>query len=196
MKKNVIFLGTFAMLAAFPALAQNANNANAVRVSGTIDSVTADSVVVKTDDGKSETLKLAPNAMFMRNKAATVKDIKANDFVASAAIKGADGKLHSTELRIFPEAMRGVGEGQRPMNDAKSQTMTNATVTGVAMVGTSGDVKVKLPNMEFELVVDPGTPVTAIVAASKDELKSGVKVQVMGTKADDGSETATRVTLQ
>jgi hypothetical protein len=49
--------------------------------------------------------------------------------------------------------------------------------------------------MDSELVVDPGVPVTAIVAVDKDMVKPGAKVQVMGTKGADGSETATRVTL-
>jgi hypothetical protein len=194
---KISMLAAALAVVAVPAFAQNAgpNAANALRMTGTVASVSGDSLSVKMDDGKTQTVKLAPNVMYMRNKPATVKDIKTNDFVASAAVKGADGKLHSTELRIFPEAMRGVGEGQRPMNDAKNQTMTNATVTGVAMVGESGDVKVKLPNMDSELVVDPGVPVTAIVAAGKDDVKAGAKVQVMGTKGD-GGDTATRVTIE
>ena len=160
MFRKTLFLAGCAACLALPVAAQNAGmaNANAVRLNGTVDSINGDTLVVKTDDGKSETLKLDAKAMFMQNKKASVKDIKNNDFVASAAVKGADGKLHSTELRIFPESMRGVGEGQRPMNDPKNQTMTNATVTGVAMVGDSGSVKVKLPNSESELVVDPGVP--------------------------------------
>jgi hypothetical protein len=181
-------------LIGLPAMAQNANP-NAVRIAGTVQSLAADSIVVKTNDGKTETLKLAPNLTVLQNKKASVKDIKNNDFVASAAIKGADGKLHSTELRIFPEALRGLGEGQRPMADGK-QIMTNATVTGVAIVGDSGSVKVKLPNMDSELIVDPGVPVTAIVAADKGMVTAGTTVVVTGSKGGDGSETAARIIIQ
>jgi hypothetical protein len=181
-------------LAAMPALAQNAGNA--VRVVATVDKVDGQTLVAKTDDGATETFALAPNVLVFANKKATVHDIKAGDYVASAAVKGTDGKLHSTELRIFPEAMRGLGEGQRPMNDARNQTMTNATVTGVAMVGQSGDVKVKLPNTDSELVVDPGVPVTAIVPAEKTALKAGDKIQINGNKNPDGSQTAARIIIQ
>ena len=139
------------------------------------------------------TLKLSPKLMVFQAKPATLHDIKDNDFVASAAVKGADGKLHSTELRIFPEAMRGVGEGQRPMNDARNQTMTNATVT--VMAGGSNDIKVKLPNGESELILDPGVPVTAIVPAEKGMVKAGDKVQVNGIKTADG-EVAQRIIIQ
>jgi hypothetical protein len=142
-----------------------------------------------------ESFKLAPKLMVVQNKPAKLSDIKANDFVASAAVRKADGKLHSTELRIFPEAMRGVGEGQRPMNDARSQTMTNATVTGTVLVGGSNDIKVKLPTGESELVLDPGVPVIAIVPAEKSDVKAGTKVVVNAVKTADGV-VAQRITLQ
>src|SRR5258706_297213 len=131
-------------------------------------------------DGKAnaELIKL----VVVQNKPATLNDIKANDFIASAAVRKEDGKLHSTELRIFPDLMRGVGEGQRPMNDARNQTMTNATVTGTVIVGGSNTIKVKFAGGESELVLDPGVPVIAIVPADKSMVKAGVKVRVQGAK--------------
>lgn len=50
---------------------------------------------------------------------------------ASAAVRGRDGKLHAQEVHIFPNSLRGAGEDHRPM-DQPEQTMTNATVYGVA----------------------------------------------------------------
>lgn len=193
MRSKTLLLGSFIALLAVPAMAQGNN---AVNIMGTVDKFDANSITVKADDGGAmETLKVAPNLMVLQNKPAKLSDIKSNDFVASAAIRQADGKLHSTELRIFPEAMRGVGEGQRPMNDARSQTMTNATVTGTAIVNGSNNIKVKLPTGESELVLDPGVPVTAIVPADKGMVKAGAKVRVQGVKTADGS-VANRITLQ
>ena len=64
------------------------------------------------------------------------------DSAGVAVVDGKDdGKLHSTELRIFSEKMRGGGDGQRPMNDARNQTMTNATVMGTAIVNGSNVMK-------------------------------------------------------
>ena len=150
---------------------------------------------MKTAEGTVETMMLAPNLLVAQNKPAQLTDIKPNDFVASAAVRKADGKLHSTELRIFPEAMRGMGEGQRPMNDERQQTMTNATVTGTAIVGGSNNIKVKFPGGESEMILDPGVPVTMIVAADRGAVKAGAKVRVQGTKAD-GAPQVTRITLQ
>jgi hypothetical protein len=192
MQAKSMLLGAFMALIAVPALAQN----NAINVFGVVDKFDATSISVKNDDGGAvDTYKLAPNLLVVQNKPATLADIKPNDFVASAAVRKEDGKLHSTELRIFPEAMRGVGEGQRPMNDARNQTMTNATVTGSAIVSGSNNMKVKFPGGESELILDPGVPVTKIEAADKAMVKAGAKVRVQGVKNADGS-IVNRITLQ
>jgi hypothetical protein len=183
MRPTAPWLGLCAALLSAPAYAQGANFVN---VAGTVETVSRDTVAVKTDGGAVETVKLSPKLVVVRNMPATPADIHAGDFVASAAVRGPDGKLHSTELRIFPEAMRGVGEGQRPMNDARSQTMTNATVTGTAVAGGGRSVKVKFPGGESELVVDPGVPLTRIVPLDRAELKPGAKVRMRAAKNADG----------
>jgi len=191
--RKALMLGTFLAFAAGSAMAQGNN---ALAVNGTVDKLDATSITVKAEDGgQMQTFKLADKLLVVQNKPAKLSDIKPNDFVASAAVKKEDGKLHSTELRIFPEAMRGVGEGQRPMNDARNQTMTNATVTGTAIVSGSNNMKVKFPGGESELILDPGVPVIAIVPADKGMVKQGTKVRVQGVKTADGG-TVNRITLQ
>ena len=81
--------------------------------------------------------------------------------------------------------MRGVGEGQRPMNDAQKQTMTNATVTGAAIVNGSNNIKVKFQGGESELILDPGVPVTRMDSADKAVVKAGAKVRLQGVKEGD-----------
>ena len=190
--RKALILGSFLTLMAGPALAQ-ANNA--IAINGVLESFDAASISVKADDGATQTFKLAPKLLLLQNKAATLADIKSNDFVASAAVRGHDGKLHSTELRIFPDALRGIGEGQRPMNDARNQTMTNATVTGAAIVNGSNNIKVKFDGGESELILDPGVPVTAIVPIEREMVKPGAKVRVQGTKTGDEA-VINRITLQ
>ncbi len=191
--RKALMLGTFLAFAAGSAMAQGNN---ALAVNGTVDKLDATSITVKAEDGgQMQTFKLADKLLVVQNKPAKLSDIKPNDFVASAAVKKEDGKLHSTELRIFPEAMRGVGEGQRPMNDARDQTMTNATVTGTAIVSGSNNMKVKFPGGESELILDPGVPVIAIVPADKGMVKQGTKVRVQCVKTADGG-TVNRITLQ
>ncbi len=75
-----------------------------VRMKGTIESFAAPTLTVKTTYGKTVAVTLAPDAKIIANEKSSLKDIKPNDFVASAAVTGPDGKLNSQELRILPEA--------------------------------------------------------------------------------------------
>ncbi|OYU48443.1 MAG: hypothetical protein CFE31_12535 [Rhizobiales bacterium PAR1] len=175
----------------------SAQTNSAFTLSGLVEKASATSVSVRNDDGGTvETYALGQNLIVLQNKVATLADIKPNDFVASAAMTGPDGKLHSTELRIFPEAMRGLGEGQRPMNDARHQTMTNATVTGAVVVNGSNTITVTFANGgKAELILDPGVPVTRIDVADRALVRSGAKVRVQGMREASGA-VATRITIQ
>jgi hypothetical protein len=101
------------------------------RIKGTITDFVAPVLTVKTTDGKSLSVTLLPDARVIANQKIRLSDIKPNDFVASAADLGPDGKLHAEEVRVFPDSMRGLGEGQYPM-DKPERRMTNATVVEVA----------------------------------------------------------------
>jgi hypothetical protein len=195
MKSKAILLGAFLALLAAPAMAQGNN---ALNVFGVVEKIDADSVAVKNNDGgQVATYKLAPNLLVVQQTKATLKDIKSNDFVASAAVRKEDGKLHSTELRIFSEKMRGLGEGQRPMNDARNQTMTNATVTGTAIVNGSNVMQVKFPGGTSDLVLDPdpNIPVFKFSDADRGAIKVGSHVRLQGVRSAEGG-TVNRITVQ
>ena len=191
MSARFLLLATLLVFAAGPSPAQTNS---VVSVVGTVDRIDAATISVKAEGGGVESLRLAPDLLVLQSRAVTLADIKPNDFIASAAVRGTDRKLHSTELRIFPEALRGVGEGQRPMSDP-SQTMTNATVTGVAIVSGSNTIKVRFEGGESELVVDPGIPVTRIDTVDRSLVRAGARVQVRGVRAADGA-IVNRITLQ
>jgi hypothetical protein len=163
---------------------------------GTVEKIDKQSVTLKGLDGTASTFALAPKVVFATRKASSLGAIKPGDFVASAAVHGADGKLHSTELRIFPEALRGAGEGQRPMNEPNTM-MTNATVSAVdvppsqVQVAPAGRVlKVKFKGGDSELVVGPEVKIVALVVTDIAELKAGTNVTVASGKAADGSAVA------
>ena len=184
MNLRSLLMSAVLMLAAGSALAQTTNLA----LTGTIASVDGRKLSVKADgDGAEQVMTLAPNAGVYVSKPATLADIHATDYVASAALKGMDGKLHSTELRIWPDSLRGLGEGQFAMNDARQQTMTNATVTGSAIVGSSNNLTVTFKGATSELVVDPGVPVSKVEQVEVGVLKPGVRVRVGGTKGAEGA---------
>ena len=191
MQSKALILGALIALVAVPALAQ----ADRFRIAGKVDTFDAGKLVLTTGDGKMETFTVTPDAAVFVSKKVSVNDIKKGDFVASAAVKGTDGKLHSTEVRIFPEAMRGVGEGQRPMTTEPGATMTNATVAEVTAEPHGGVLQVKGVS-DPELIVGPEVPVTAIVPGDKGMVKAGGMVEASGTTGADGSMTASRIIIR
>jgi hypothetical protein len=73
-----------------------AQNNDIINILGTVEKVDATSISVKNDEsGVAESFRLAPDLLVLQNKTATLADVKPNDFVASAAVREADGKLHS-----------------------------------------------------------------------------------------------------
>jgi hypothetical protein len=194
------------VVAAFTGAALAQGN-NAINVFGTVEKFDATTITVKNDDGGAvETFKIAPNILYIQQANAKLSDIKNNDFVASAAVRKEDGKLHSTELRIFSEKMRGIGDGQRPMNDARNQTMTNATVTGTVIANGSNVMKVKFgpsqiggagttyPGGESDLILDPGVPVLKFTDTDRNAVKAGAKVRIQGVRNAEGAMT-NRITV-
>ena len=100
-----------------------------VRVRGTIEKVDGTMLTVKTREGQTVTLKLADNVGVVATMKRTLADIKTNDFVGIAAMPQGPGKpSRALEVLIFPEALRGTGEGHRPWDLMPESTMTNATV--------------------------------------------------------------------
>jgi hypothetical protein len=136
-------------------------------------------------------------------ESAQLADITPGLFVGTAAIPQPDGTLKALEVHIFPEAMRGAGEGYRPFPQVAKGTMTNATVTNI--VGTQGAVtdngltltlKYKdSTNKEGEqkVVVPKGTPVVLLGKGDAAMLKPGAKVSVTGSKDASGALAATRI---
>src|SRR5882762_1091321 len=130
------------------------------RVRGTIDKVDGNTLLIKGPDGAPATVSLADNAVIVGVLKATLADIKEGSFIGSGALPQADGTQKAVEVHIFPEAMRGTGEGHRPWDGAPNSTMTNGTVGGATVTGVeSGAVTVKYKDGEKKIIVAPGTPI-------------------------------------
>jgi len=142
------------------------------------------------------TITLAPNVAVAYLVKKSLSDIKAGDFVASTSMKGTDGKNHSIELRIFPEALRGAGEGQYAWDLAPESLMTNATVSGVTGAPQGQTLKVTYKGGESELVVGSETPIFGYGTGDMSLLKLGAAVFIVAQKQADGTLTAARVTAE
>jgi hypothetical protein len=183
MGKNLVVVGLIMGLGITPAFGQ-ANN----RVTGTIEAFDGKTLMIRSGSGEvsvgvPEATKVG--AVVDRS----LDDIKQGSFVGSAAVEGADGKLHAQEVHIFPEPMRGTGEGHRPMSEPK-QTMTNATVAEVVASPAGRVLQLRYKGGEQSIEVDPGTRIVELVSGDRSLLKPGAAVVVFLAKADDGSLSA------
>jgi hypothetical protein len=193
MRKLALLVVAMGAAVALPAMAQAPGNQTRVRVAGTVETLDGDRLSVHTAGGPTQTVTLAPDAAIYGVEKRSLGDIKQGDFVASGGVRGTDGKIHAVEVRIFPQAMRGVGEGQRPWDVKPEGVMTNATVGTVSQTSAGGVVHVTYKGGQSEYVVGPDVPVLAYVPADRTLLKPGAAVTTVAAKQADGSLLASRV---
>jgi hypothetical protein len=196
MTTRLLLAGALIALATVPALAQNAPQGTPTRIRGTVEKLDGQNLTVKSREGPELTIVLAPNFTVAYLVKKSLADVKSGDFVATTSTKGTDGKNHSVELRIFPEAMRGLGEGQYAWDLEPDSLMTNATVTGIAGAPQGQTLKVTYKGGESEIVVGPDTPVFSYGSGDASLLKPGAAVFVVALKKPDGSLAASRVTAE
>ena len=196
MVRKSAIAAAFAALFVIPALAQTPPAATPTRIRSTVEKLDGKTLTVKTREGPTAEIALADNFSVSALAKKTAADIKANDYVLTTGVKRTDGKLHCVELRIAPEAMRGVAEGQTPWDSMPEATMTNATITGIATVTTGQTVKVKFKDQESEFVVDAQCQVFGYVQGDAALLKPGAAVFMVAQKQPAGKLTAARITAE
>ena len=188
-----IAIAALIALAVGPALAQTPPAGTPTRIRGTVDKLDGQNLMVKSRDGQTVTIELAANVAVITLVKKSVADIKAGDYVASTGVKGTDGKIHAVEVRIFPEAARGTGEGQYPWDLMPDSNMTNATVGKVDQAPQGPVLHVTFKGTEYEYTVGPDGPVLANAPGDISLLKPGVAVFVIALKHEDGKLTSARL---
>jgi hypothetical protein len=173
-----------------------AQDAPPVRVRGTIERVDGDSYIVKSRDGAELKVKLAANAMVVALVKASLADIKPGSYVGVAGMPQADGSQRALEAHVFPEAMRGTGDGHRPWDLQPQSTMTNGNVEQ-SVAGSDGQtLTLKYKDGEKKIVVPANIPIVSYVPGDKTELKPGAKIFIAAaTKQPDGTLQAPRVNV-
>jgi len=165
------------------------------RVRGTIEGVDGDVVAVKSRSGEDVKLHMTGDIRLVGIIRISLADIKVGSFIGTTTVPGPDGAPTAVEVHVFPEAMRGTGEGSRPYDLRPNSTMTNATVAE-SVVGNDGrTLLVKYKDGEKKVVVSPETPVVTYVPADKSDLKVGAKVIAFMKQLPDGSLETNRISV-
>jgi hypothetical protein len=175
--------------AAGPALAQEA-----VRIRGTIEHIEGPIFDVKTRDGAEVKLTVSDNPLLVGVVKSTVADIKPGMFVGSTGMMQTDGTQKAIEVHIFPESMRGTGEGHYDWDLKPKSKMTNASVEETVS-GVNGQIlSVKYKDGEKKILVTPDTAVVKYVKGDRSDIKPGTKIFVAAKKQAGGTFQTSRIT--
>jgi len=195
LKTLLISLACAVVLSPSLAVAQTpAPAGTTVRLRGNIEAIDADTVTVAVNDGQHIKLVLPADIKVTTFARIALADIKAGDYVGSAAVRGPNGRLRALEVHVFPEALRGTGDGQRPWDLGTESSMTNGAVDGVAGIVDGRTLKIAYKGGTAEVDVGVATPVVLWVPnGDKSVLKAGAAVIVGARKAPDGTYTTTSI---
>lgn len=169
--------------AAFP-------QAPTTRVRGVIEKLDGRTLSVISREGPVVAVALPESARISAVAKAALADIKAGSYVGIAAMPRPDGSQMAIEVLIFPEAMRGAGEGHRPWDLMPESTMTNATVADTVSKVEGHTLTLTYKDGQKTVVVPPEAPIVTFVPATMADVKPGVRVFANVAKAPDGSATA------
>lgn len=175
---------------ALPASAQET-----VRIRGPVERIEGSVYVVKNRDGAEVKLTLTDNPLFVVIVPAKMADIKPGMFVGSAGMMQEDGTQKAIEVHIFPEQMRGTGEGHYDWDLMPKSKMTNANVEQAVNSVDGQMLSVKYKDGEKKLLVTPETIVVTYEIGKKEEVQPGTRIFVAAAKKQpDGTVQAPRIT--
>jgi hypothetical protein len=165
------------------------------RIRGTIEKMDGQNMAVKTRDGQSVSVRLADNYTVMGISKAGIGDLGSGKYIGTTTVGERDGALVALEVHIFPESMRGTGEGHRDLDQRQASKMTNANVADIVNMGKDRILTVKYQGGEKKILVTESTVVVWYAPTERGELKPGAPIFIVAQKAADGSLSAPRVSV-
>lgn len=194
---SMMRVGAASLLAAgFLLAAATAQQPQTVRIRGTIESLEGSVLTVKSREGEERKVRLTDNVAVTGVVKSALSEIKPGSYVGVTGQPQPDGTQKAIAIHIFPEAMRGTGEGSRPWDLRPNSTMTNATVDQKVEASEGQTLTVKYKDGEKKVAVTPETSIVTFVPGTNAELKPGAKVIIMAaTKKDDGSLETARINV-
>lgn len=183
-------------LGSMQAAAGQAPQGKPLTIRGRIAAMEKGALKVTTSAGDVQ-VKYADDVRIGAVEAAKLSDIKDGSYVGATAVKQSDGSLKALEVHIFPESARGTGEGHRPWDLEPGSTMTNANVEKIESAAKAqGQVlTMKYKDGEQKIFVPSDAPIVKNVAGDRSMLKTGAGVYIPAVRAEDGSLTASRITV-
>ncbi|TJV05100.1 MAG: hypothetical protein E5Y12_10075 [Mesorhizobium sp.] len=193
LKTSLLVLGTISMLSGAGVAAGQA--ADALRVRGTVVSFEPSLLPVKTRQGETSAIKLNAGWKVSGVASASMKDIKQGDFLGIASVSKADGGSGALEVVVFPAALKGTGEGDRPWDLQPNSRMTNGTVADVTDINGRAVTLTYDNGQTKKISIPDSTPVVTFAPAAPTDLKPGATVFVTAQREANGTLSSSRVVV-
>jgi len=172
------------------------------RVRGTVKSFDGQTLELETTAYGTVKLAVGDRTGINGLEKKTVADIHDNSFIGTTAVKDSAGRWQASEVHIFPEAMRGAGEGHYAW-DMPESTMTNAAVTGTAANRNGRTLRLKYSATpgaatagEVEVQITDKTAIVAFIAGDRSLLVRGATVFALALPQTDGTATAVALVVE
>jgi hypothetical protein len=181
-----------------------------IHIRGSVKSLSQDKLTLSTAGG-TETVALKPQIQVVDIVPASRSLITSGRFVGITSVVGSDGVQRAVEVHVFPESMRGAGEGTRPwdfpgapssaskmtngtVGMRKASRMTNGTISGKS-AGSSIIVTYSSASGSGSqtITIPPGIPVVTFTPGGASDLKPGASVFVMAVRSASGGMIAERI---
>ena len=173
---------------------------------GAIQSVDGQALTVAASDGPVR-VQMTPSTAVATVVPSDRAHLTDGSFLGITSVADPNGSQRAVEVHVFPEAMRGTGEGSHGWDwpgAAGNSKMTNGTVSNSKM--TNGTVTAQDGGSSLTLqykdgasegsqavTIPPGIPVVAIEPGQSTDLQPGVRVFVLASRDSTGALTADRV---
>jgi len=184
-----------AALALIIASAASAQTAPPATLRGTVESISADgaSLNVKARNGEAATVRLKPDVLVSLIVPASLAEVKPGAYIGVAAVPDADGALKALEVHVFPEALRGAGEGFRPFDLAPGSSMTNGALSARVDGLKDQTLTVDYAGGSQTIHLEPNTPIVSFAPGARSDIKPGAAIIARGARAADGAIEAARI---
>ncbi len=192
MNRRVFVVAVAASLLGASAWAQTAPP---TRIRGTIASLDGQVLSINARDGQKVDVRLNDPLTVATVKNVPLSSVAPGSYIGTATRTGTGGSLNAIEVLVFPEAMRGAGEGHYAWDLEPGSMMTNGTVSGVVEASAGRELTINFKGASNTVKVTPDAPVVTFAPAERADLKPGAPVFLSATKNAEGQFVTGRVTV-
>jgi len=183
------------LLSFFISLTTFAQNApSPIRLRGVIEQVDAQSITIKERRGEIIKIAMPPNLNITEVYPIKMSDIQENSFIGTATLTSSSGRLEALEVLVFPEAMRGNGEGHYAWDLMPGSMMTNASVSQLKTIGSGRELKLDYKGGSQVVYVPESAPIVTFRPGSSALLVSQANA-ILTVIEKDGQVTLLRITV-